>query len=182
MGDGRERGNLAYGDLIEVLESIALWMAHVDKLGVHAFDICKDEELQDAGVGAHVALEFGIRLAPLPGGLAKKRDIEQVGLVRIGDSRLSVSDLGGNQMLPHRRRVDAVVELGERAIEIPSEGKALALVVFQTLKLLDQIELKLRAEPRTELEGDVTVGVCTAVTACTGDQSLPASCIDPFLC
>ena len=131
---------------------------------------------------AHIALKFGIGLAPLPGGLAKERDIEQVGLIRVSDGRLSVSDLGGNQILLHRRRVNAIVEFGERAIEIPSERKALALVVFQSLKLLDQIELKLRAEPRTELEGDVPVGVCPAVTACTGHQSLPASCIDPFFC
>jgi hypothetical protein len=77
--------------------------------------------------------------------------------------------------------VDAVVELGKGAVEVPGQREAAVLVLLETLEFLDEVELKLRAEPRTELEGDILVGVRAALTSGAGGQSFGAGAIDPCL-
>ena len=57
---------------------------HVDELGVEAFQIGQHKELLD-GMGAHVAVELGIGVAPLFGGPAEEGDIKDVGLGGVGD-------------------------------------------------------------------------------------------------
>jgi hypothetical protein len=47
--------------------------------------------------------------------------------------------------------MNAVIELRERSIQVPSERKAAVLIVLQTLKLLDEVELELRGDPGREL-------------------------------
>ena len=51
------------GDLVESLEALGLGKAHVNEFGIHAFDVCEDEEVLDAGVFAHVAFQARIGIA-----------------------------------------------------------------------------------------------------------------------
>jgi hypothetical protein len=64
---------------------------------------------------------------------------------------------GGTRAILDGVCVDAVVDLGERALEIPFELEAVALVHLETLKLPDEVEFELHRDPGGELEGDVLV-------------------------
>ena len=72
---GGEGLHLADGDLVEAFEAVALGQAHVDELGVHALNVREDEELFDGGIFAHVAVEFGVGIAPLPCCLSEEGDV-----------------------------------------------------------------------------------------------------------
>ncbi len=106
---------------------------------------------------------FGVGVAPLPGGLAEEGDVQQVGLAGVGDGGLRGRDLRRDEVGLDGVGVDAVVELGEGAVEIPGERKAAAFVLLEPLEFLDEVELELDGDPRGELEGDVLVGVGAAV-------------------
>ena len=43
--------------------------------------------------------------------------------------------------------VDAVVDLGEGALEVPIQLEVVIFVVFEALEFLDEIQFELRAEP-----------------------------------
>ena len=104
---------------------------HVDELGIEAFQIGEHEELLDGGVVAHVAIEFGIGVAPLFGGVSEECDVEEVRLGGVGDGGLGGRDFGRDQVGFDRVGVDAVVEFGEGAVEVPGEGKAEVFVVLR---------------------------------------------------
>ena len=50
--------------------------------------------------------------------------------------------------------VNAVVELGKGAIEIPREGKSAVFVLLEPLEFLDQVEFEFDGDPRGEFKGD----------------------------
>ena len=54
--------------------------------------------------------------------------------------------------------VDAVVELGEREIQVPCEGEAAVFVLLEALEFLDEVEFEIHRNLRGELEGDVFMG------------------------
>ena len=81
----------------------------------------------------------------------------------VADGGLRGRDLRRDEVRLDRVGVDAVVAPGERAIEVPREGKAAVFVFLETLEFLDEIELELDRDPRGELEGDVLVGIRSAV-------------------
>lgn len=116
---------------------------------------------------ADVSFGGGIGIPPLFGGLAEEGDVEQVrlagidgGCLRLGDGRRDEGVLDGVS-------VDAVVDLGEGALEVPIELEAVVFLVLEALEFLDEVELEFRAEPGAELEGNVLVGV-SAATVATG--------------
>ena len=119
----------------------------------------------DGGVFAHVAFELGIGFAPFLRGLAEQGYVEQVGLGGVGDGSLCERYFGRDEVGFDGIGVDAVVELGEGAVEIPSQREAVAFVVLEALEFLDEVELEFRRNPGSEFEGDVLVGVGAAVTA-----------------
>ena len=129
-----------------------------DENGVEAFEIGEDNELLQRGVIEEVALGVGMSVAPLFRGLAEEGDIEQIGLVGIDERGLLFRDARRYERLFDGIGVDAVVDLGEGALEIPAELETVVFVVLEALEFLDEVELELRAEPRSELEGDVFVG------------------------
>lgn len=143
----------------------------MDELGVHALDVGQHEQLLNGGVFAHVVFQFRIGVAPLPGGLAEQGHIEQVGFVGVGDGGLRRRDLGRDEVGFHRVGMNAVIELGQGAVEVPGEGKAAVFVVLEPLEFLDQIELELNGDPRGEFKGDVFVGIGAAVTSSLGNQA-----------
>jgi hypothetical protein len=77
--------------------------------------------------------------------------------------------------------MDAVVELGEGAVEVPDQGNAAVLVILEPLEFLDEVELEFRAEPGAKFECDVLVRICAAVAAGAGRQTLSPSAVDPGL-
>lgn len=61
--------------------------------------------------------------------------------------------------------VDAVVELGKSAIQIPGERQAAIFIFLETLEFLDEVELELDRYPGSKLKSDVPVCVGAAVTS-----------------
>jgi len=43
--------------------------------------------------------------------------------------------------------VDAVIDLGEGALEVPIQLEAVVFIIFEALEFLDEIQFELRAEP-----------------------------------
>src|ERR1035438_6625161 len=96
-------------------------------------------------------------------------------------TRLRGRRLGRDEAGFHRVGVDAVIQFGQGAVEIPGEGEAAVLIVLEPLEFLDEVEFELRAEPRAEFEGDVFVGKRAAIAPSTGRQSFGAGAFDPSL-
>ena len=78
--------------------------------------------------------------------------------------------------------MDAVVDLGQRALEVPFQRCGARFFILEALKFLDQVQLELGTEPGTELESDVTVGIGAAVATGFGVKADGRSGVDPLLC
>jgi len=113
---------LADGDFVESWEPLPLGQTHVDEFGVHALDVGQHEQLLDGGVVAHVAFATEIGFAPLFSGLAEEGHVEHIGLAGIDHGGLGGGDGGGDDVGLNGVGVDAAVELGEGAVEVPPRG------------------------------------------------------------
>ena len=84
-------------------------------------------------------------------------------------------------MRPDGVGVDPVVELRERAVEVPREGEAAVFVLLEPLEFFDQVELELGAQPSPELKCDVRVRVCaTAISTGSGLDANSTGGLDPL--
>ena len=92
---------------------------------------------------ADVTLGVRVSVAPLLRGLAEEGDVEQVGLVRVDEGGLLLVHGDRDQRLLDGIGVDAVIDLGEGALEVPPELEAVIFVIFETLEFDDQVELEL---------------------------------------
>ena len=128
----------------------------------------------------NVALGIGVGITPLPCRLAKQGDVEDIGLAGIDCRRLRIGHGRRDQRIPDGVSVDAIVDLGKSAPEIPIELETAVFVVFEALEFLDQVKLELRAEPGPELESDVLVGIGAAVAPGTRNQTLRPRQRDPL--
>src|SRR3569832_505174 len=88
---------------------------------------------------------------------------------------------GGNEVGLDGIGVDAVVELGQGAVEVPGQRKSAFLVVLQALEFLDQLDLEFGADPQAEFKGDVLVGVGAAVSSRAGLQADGPGFLRPLL-
>jgi hypothetical protein len=70
-----------------------------------------------------------------------------------------------------RVRMDAVVDLGQRVLEVPFLRHGARLFVLEALEFLDQVQLEFGTEPGTELERDVAVRIGVAATAGLGEEA-----------
>ena len=95
------------------------------------------------GVVADVPFGSGIGIAPLFGGLAEEGDVEQVRLAGIDDGGLCLGDGRRDEGVLDGVRVDAVVDFGEGALEIPIELQPVVFFILETLEFLDEVELEL---------------------------------------
>ena len=181
VAGGEQSAHLGDGDVVQGPQALRLRESLADKDGVEAFEIGEDDELLQRGVVADVALRVGMSIAPLLRGLAEEGDVEQVGLAGIHGGRLRFGDGRRDEGVLYRVGVDAVIDLCEGALEIPTELEAVVFFVLEALEFLDQVELEFRAEPRAELEGDVLVGVGAAVAAGTRDETIGSGQVDPLL-
>ena len=143
----------------------------MDELGVHALDIGQHEQLFHRGVVAHVAVELRVGLAPVFRRLSEERDIEDVGLAGVGDRGLRRRDLRRDEVRLDGIGVNAVVELGKRAVEIPSQRQAAVLLLLEPAELFHQVNLELRADPHAELKGNIRMSIGPAVSARRGLES-----------
>src|SRR3569832_2388342 len=88
---------------------------------------------------------------------------------------------GGNEVGLDGIGVDAVVEHGQGAVEVPGQRKAADLVVFLLLVFLDLVDLEFGADPHADFYGVVLVGVGAAVSARAGLQADGPGFLRPLL-
>ena len=119
---------------------------------------------------ANIAVGIRMTIAPLSGSLAEKRDVEDVRFAGIYGRRLGFGDGRRNEGVLDGVGVDAVVDLGEGALEVPIELEPVVFVILEALKFRDEVELEFRAKPRAKLERDVFVGKSAAIAARTRNQ------------
>ena len=117
----------------------------------------------------------------MPGGQAKERDVEQIRFRRVSDGRLCGRDFGRDQMRLHRVRVDAIIQLRQRAVEIPRQRQAAAFVILEPLEFPDEVKPKLDGNPRREFKRDVLVCERAAVAPGTGNDAHRAGFLNPLL-
>ncbi len=93
----------------------------MDELGIHTLDVGQHQQLLNAGVISHIAVKPGVGIAPLPCSLAEEGHVQEIALAGVGDGGLCRGDESGNEVRLDRVGVDAVVKLGNSAIEVPRE-------------------------------------------------------------
>ena len=130
---------------------------------------------------AQIAVQPRVGVAPLSRRPAEERHIEHVGLGGVGDGRLCRRDFLRDEMRLNGVGMNSVIQLRERSVEIPCQRKTAVFLLLEALELVDQVELEFRAEPRTELEGDVGMGVGAAVTSGVGRQTYGTRAVNPCL-
>lgn len=64
-------------------------------------------------------------------------------------------DVLGDQMHFDGVGMDSVIDLGQRSIQIPAQGKTAVLFRLQSLIILDNIQLELRRNPGCEFKRNV---------------------------
>jgi len=173
--------HLCDGDAVEGSETLLLGQPLADEDGVETFEIGENNQLLQWGVVADVALGVGVGVAPLFGGLAEEGDVEQVGLAGIDGGGLCLCHRWRDERLFDGGGVDAVVDLGERALEIPIELEAAVFVVLEAAEFFDQINFEFRADPHAELECDVGMGKGAAIATSRGFEANGIGFLDPFL-
>jgi len=77
--------------------------------------------------------------------VAKERDIEQIRFRRVSNGRLGGRDCGRNQVRLHRVGVNAIIQLRQRAVEIPRERKSAIFILLEPLEFLDEVKFEFRA-------------------------------------
>jgi len=149
--------------------------------GVEAFEVRKHDQLLKRGMIADVALGIGMGITPLLGGAAEEGDIQQVGLAGIDDGGLRLGDGGRNERFLDRIGVDAVVDLGQVAANVPAQLLGLGFFEAQPLKFFDEVELELHRDPGGKLEGNVLVRVGASVTPGAGADTHSSGFLNPLL-
>jgi len=76
--------------------------------------------------------------------------------------------------------VDAIVDFGQCALEVPFQRRSACFFVLEALEFLDEVQLELWAEPRAELERNVFVGIGATTAPCFGIDANGAGGLDPF--
>ena len=105
--------------MVEFGQSVLLVKFHMDELGVHGLYVCEYEELLDSGVISHISFFLGIGGSPLFGRDAKECDVEEVSFRGVGEGCLGFGNGGWDEVGLNGIGVDAIIEFGKSAVEIP---------------------------------------------------------------
>ena len=156
-----------------------LTQSFANEEGIEIFEIRQAYQLGAGGLVADVAFVFRVRGAQLGGGLSEESHVEHVSFVGINEVGMGFAQLGRNEVSLDGVGVDAVVDPGEVAADVPTER--LALLLLEALEFLDEVEFELDRDPRGELEGDVEVRIGASVASGFGLDADGAGALDPLL-
>lgn len=155
--------HLADGDGIEFGQSLCLGHTLIDEHRIQVFQIGQTHKLRDVGVVPNIAFEVRVGFAPFLCGHAKQRHVQNICFIGIDQRNLSGGQCLWDEIFLDSIGMYPVIDLGEISLDIPA--KLFHLLGLEPFKLLDQIDFELRADPHTELEGNVLVGICPAVSS-----------------
>ena len=111
--------------------------------------------------------------------MAEQGQIQHIGFGGIDQRGLLGAEGGGDQMLLDGVGVDAVVDFGKVAANVPAQR--FSLIFLEALELFDEVELELYRHPGCELEGDVLMGVGAAVSSGDCPQADGTGFVHPLL-
>ena len=175
----RQKSHLLNGDLVQLAKPLALRQLFPDEERVQVFQVGEADKLRHVGVISHIALVTRMAVPPLPGGHAKEGHVQHIRFAGIDEVGLRLVQLWRDEVGLDGIRVDAVVDAGEVAADVPTEGLTLGLL--EALEFLDEVELELDRNPRGELERNVGMGVGAAVAPGFGLDADGARALDPLL-
>lgn len=121
-------------------------------------------------------IAFGLRILrpPLFGGHTEQGEIQNISFGRINQpGRFALCQPGRNQRFFDGICMHRVSDFGEYPFEIPVQRilPVLQLLFFQPLKLLDKVQLEYRVEPGAELEGNILMGIGSAIASGFGSNA-----------
>jgi hypothetical protein len=105
------------------------------KQGVDAFHIAQYHQLLKGGMVPYIALGIGVGLPPLNSGFAEKGHVQQVGLAGIYGRRILLSKQLRDEVFLDRIGMDAVIDLGQNALDMPALLQPVVFFCFQALEL-----------------------------------------------
>ena len=174
----RQNLHLAYGDGIELSQSLGLRHPLVDEHRIQVFQIGEADQLRDIGVVSDISFQIRMAVPPLFCSHTEQGHVQNIGFTGIHHGDLLCGKLRRNQIFLDGVRMDAVVDLGQVSLNVPA--KLFHFLGLKSLKLFDQIDFELRANPHAKLKGDVLVGVCAAISSSLCPQSNRTSFFDPL--
>ena len=131
---GSEQFHLLDGNFVQTREAVGLAQSLADEDGVEIFQIRKADQLGAGGLVADVAFVFRVRGTPLGRGLPEEGHVEHVGFAGIDEAGLRFAQLRRDEVGLDSVSVDAVVDLGEVAADVPAD----AIHVDEAIVILDR--------------------------------------------
>ena len=95
----------------------------------------------DIGIIADVAFLARMSVAPLFGGRAEERRVQDIGFGSVNDVDLLFGQLRRDEVLFNGVGMNSVVDFGQIAADIPAE--LLSLLFLEPLKLFDEVKFEL---------------------------------------
>ena len=118
----RQHLHLADGNGVELYQALRLRDPLVDEYCIQVFQIRQAHELRNVGIVTDVAFDIRMGIAPLFGRHTKQRHIQNIDFVGIDQGNLPCRQLRWNQIFLDSVRVDAIIDLGKVALDVPSQA------------------------------------------------------------
>lgn len=116
--------------------------ALANQFGVDALQICKHDQLLQAGFISDVALGVQMRLPPFFCRDSKQRNIQHVCFVGVCITLPLRRHIWRDQHIFDRIGVYPVIDLCQCPVEVPAQRESAVLIIFQPLIILDDIQLE----------------------------------------
>ena len=117
-------------------------------------------------------------IPPLLGRHAEQSHVQDIRLIGIDQGNLPSGQFRRNQIFLDGIRMNAIIDLGKVALDIPA--KLLQLLGLEPLKLFDEVDFEFGADPHTELKGDVLICVCSTISSGLGFETNCVGFFHPF--
>ena len=117
--------------------------ALANQFGVDALQICKHDQLLQAGFVPDIAFGVRMRLPPFFCRDSKQRNVQYIRFVGVCITLPLRGHVRRDQHIFDRIGVHPVVDFCQRPIEIPAQRETAVLIVFQPLIVLNNIQLEL---------------------------------------
>jgi hypothetical protein len=156
-----EKGHLVDCYCIQFYKPFRLGNILADEVGIEILEIREADKLRDIGVIPDITALVRVAVPPFFCSGPEERHVEEIGFRCVDPVDLGRVELGWDQVLFNRVRVNPVIDLREVAPDIPAE--LLAFLILEALEFFDEIKLEFHRDPRSEFKRDVLVGIGPAV-------------------
>ena len=110
-----------YCSVVQGLQPLSVRHTLMNEMGIQGFQVGQADQLRNIGFIADIALATGVFIPPLLGGFTEQRHVQQVGFAGVNLTDLLRCQRGRNQFGFDRIGVNAVVDLGQVAADVPTQ-------------------------------------------------------------